>query len=254
MNFSVVLVVDLPQILACGYINKLKVNCCWLIQLLSLACTIKEYEDLPGVDLSIIVPMNHQGFLNEIWIWYKFGNCLCVLQVSGKISKCWLNHMHAAWHYLIDQKTIADCFAQIPLQCLCCCCFLFSDTQRLFAGWTLESKRSKACNLLVLVWNVICTCPCVSSVSSSDCDLPKDEAGIIWDSICFSFLLLQRRVFMSYYFLHVVADIRAGQILASRYAVFKNISPVVTLLATISVETIADLIHELFLFYLISHF
>lgn len=49
------------------------------------------------------------------------------------------------------------------------------------------------------------------------CDLPKNEAGIIWDSICFAFLLLQRRVFMSYYFLHVVADIRASQILASRY-------------------------------------
>ncbi|XP_035271932.1 piezo-type mechanosensitive ion channel component 2-like [Anguilla anguilla] len=50
------------------------------------------------------------------------------------------------------------------------------------------------------------------------CDLPSDEAGIIWDSICFAFLLLQRRVFMSYYFLHVVADIRSSQILASRGA------------------------------------
>uniref|UniRef100_A0A8C3KC08 Piezo type mechanosensitive ion channel component 2 n=1 Tax=Calidris pygmaea TaxID=425635 RepID=A0A8C3KC08_9CHAR len=49
-----------------------------------------------------------------------------------------------------------------------------------------------------------------------DCKLPSGEAGIIWDSICFAFLLLQRRVFMSYYFLHVVADIRASQILASR--------------------------------------
>ncbi|TSR27764.1 Piezo-type mechanosensitive ion channel component 2 [Bagarius yarrelli] len=101
-NVFVITMKNVFSILACGYINKLKVNCCWLIQLLSLACTIKEYEDLP--------------------------------------------------------------------------------------------------------------------VSSSDCDLPKDEAGIIWDSICFSFLLLQRRVFMSYYFLHVVADIRAGQILASRGA------------------------------------
>lgn len=49
------------------------------------------------------------------------------------------------------------------------------------------------------------------------CRLPSGEAGIIWDSICFAFLLLQRRVFMSYYFLHVVADIKASQILASRY-------------------------------------
>ncbi|XP_054602750.1 piezo-type mechanosensitive ion channel component 2 isoform X5 [Nothobranchius furzeri] len=54
--------------------------------------------------------------------------------------------------------------------------------------------------------------------SRKSCELPKDEAGIIWDSICFAFLLLQRRVFMSYYFLHVVADIRASQILASRGA------------------------------------
>nr|XP_023682088.1 piezo-type mechanosensitive ion channel component 2 isoform X1 [Paramormyrops kingsleyae] len=50
------------------------------------------------------------------------------------------------------------------------------------------------------------------------CELPSDEAGIIWDSICFAFLLLQRRVFMSYYFLHVVADIRSSQILACRGA------------------------------------
>nr|XP_012601650.1 piezo-type mechanosensitive ion channel component 2 isoform X2 [Microcebus murinus] len=52
----------------------------------------------------------------------------------------------------------------------------------------------------------------------SPCKLPSGEAGIIWDSICFAFLLLQRRVFMSYYFLHVVADIKASQILASRGA------------------------------------
>ncbi|KAK3534112.1 hypothetical protein QTP86_002221 [Hemibagrus guttatus] len=101
-NVFVITMKNVFSILACGYINKLKVSCCWMIQLLSLACTIKQYEDLP--------------------------------------------------------------------------------------------------------------------VSSTDCELPKDEAGIIWDSICFSFLLLQRRVFMSYYFLHVVADIRAGQILASRGA------------------------------------
>nr|XP_058133334.1 piezo-type mechanosensitive ion channel component 2 isoform X2 [Dasypus novemcinctus] len=54
--------------------------------------------------------------------------------------------------------------------------------------------------------------------SNASCRLPSGEAGIIWDSICFAFLLLQRRVFMSYYFLHVVADIKASQILASRGA------------------------------------
>ncbi|XP_075126814.1 piezo-type mechanosensitive ion channel component 2 [Leptodactylus fuscus] len=55
-------------------------------------------------------------------------------------------------------------------------------------------------------------------MEQKNCQLPSGEAGIIWDSICFAFLLLQRRVFMSYYFLHVVADIKSSQILASRGA------------------------------------
>ncbi|XP_036822242.1 piezo-type mechanosensitive ion channel component 2 [Oncorhynchus mykiss] len=108
-NVFVITMKNILSILACGYINVLVVNNCWLIQLLSLACTIKEYKVVTNRDFT---PAN-----------------------GGK-----------------------------------------------------------------------------------KCDLPSDEAGIIWDSICFAFLLLQRRVFMSYYFLHVVADIRASQILASRGA------------------------------------
>uniref|UniRef100_A0A8C9WSH8 Piezo type mechanosensitive ion channel component 1 (Er blood group) n=1 Tax=Scleropages formosus TaxID=113540 RepID=A0A8C9WSH8_SCLFO len=53
-------------------------------------------------------------------------------------------------------------------------------------------------------------------VSDQDCVLPVEEAGIIWDSICFFFLLLQRRVFLSFYFLHVTADLQASARQASR--------------------------------------
>ncbi|XP_069548591.1 piezo-type mechanosensitive ion channel component 2 [Brachyistius frenatus] len=106
-NIFVITMKNIFSILACGYINTLILNQCWMIQLLSLACTIKEYN------------------INT------------------------------------DQK---------------------------------------------------------NRPAEEYCELPKDDAGIIWDSICFAFLLLQRRVFMSYYFLHVVADIRASQILACRGA------------------------------------
>ncbi|XP_068604478.1 piezo-type mechanosensitive ion channel component 2 [Brachionichthys hirsutus] len=104
-NIFVITMKNILSILACGYINSLILKHCWLIQLLSLACTIKNYK--------------------------------------------------------------------------------------------VNTKQEK---------------------SEHICELPSNEAGIIWDSICFAFLLLQRRVFMSYYFLHVVADIRASQILASRGA------------------------------------
>ncbi|XP_028841723.1 piezo-type mechanosensitive ion channel component 2 [Denticeps clupeoides] len=50
------------------------------------------------------------------------------------------------------------------------------------------------------------------------CELPEGEAGIVWDAICFTVLLAQRRVFHSYYFLFVVSDLKASMILASRGA------------------------------------
>ncbi|XP_061604090.1 piezo-type mechanosensitive ion channel component 2 [Phyllopteryx taeniolatus] len=51
-----------------------------------------------------------------------------------------------------------------------------------------------------------------------ECELPEGEAGIVWDAISFTVLLAQRRVFLSYYFLYVVADLKAAKILASRGA------------------------------------
>uniref|UniRef100_A0A8C9X3Z8 Piezo type mechanosensitive ion channel component 2 n=1 Tax=Sander lucioperca TaxID=283035 RepID=A0A8C9X3Z8_SANLU len=70
---------------------------------------------------------------------------------------------------------------------------------------------------LIQLFSLACTIK-EYTINVKLCDMPSNEAGIIWDSICFAFLLLQRRVFMSYYFLHVVADIRASQILACRGA------------------------------------
>lgn len=49
------------------------------------------------------------------------------------------------------------------------------------------------------------------------CELPEKEAGITWDAICFTFLLIQRRIFTSYYYLYVVADLKAAKTLAFRY-------------------------------------
>uniref|UniRef100_H0ZHH0 Piezo type mechanosensitive ion channel component 2 n=1 Tax=Taeniopygia guttata TaxID=59729 RepID=H0ZHH0_TAEGU len=82
----------------------------------------------------------------------------------------------------------------------------------------IESLIEKSC-WVIQAFSLACTVKGYHiPTSNPDCKLPSGEAGIIWDSICFAFLLLQRRVFMSYYFLHVVADIKASQILASRGA------------------------------------
>nr|XP_043885784.1 piezo-type mechanosensitive ion channel component 2 isoform X3 [Solea senegalensis] len=72
--------------------------------------------------------------------------------------------------------------------------------------------------------------------SSKQCELPSDEAGIIWDGVCFCFLLLQRRVFRSHYFLYVVLDLRNTQLLASRGAELFEASTVKAVRARLEVE------------------
>lgn len=48
------------------------------------------------------------------------------------------------------------------------------------------------------------------------CAVPKSEAGLLWDGICFGFLLMQRRLFSSFYFQHLVTEMKAQTELASR--------------------------------------
>ncbi|XP_050729563.1 piezo-type mechanosensitive ion channel component-like isoform X11 [Eriocheir sinensis] len=50
------------------------------------------------------------------------------------------------------------------------------------------------------------------------CAVPKSEAGLMWDGICFGFLLMQRRLFCSFYFQHLVTEMKAQTKLASRGA------------------------------------
>ncbi|XP_076372668.1 piezo-type mechanosensitive ion channel component-like isoform X2 [Tachypleus tridentatus] len=59
-------------------------------------------------------------------------------------------------------------------------------------------------------------------IPEEDCTVPIDEAGLLWDGICFGFLLLQKRIFYSFYFQHLVREIRAQQMLASRGAELIN--------------------------------
>uniref|UniRef100_A0A8C1L9I4 Piezo-type mechanosensitive ion channel component 1 n=1 Tax=Cyprinus carpio TaxID=7962 RepID=A0A8C1L9I4_CYPCA len=80
-------------------------------------------------------------------------------------------------------------------------------------------KMQKNFCWVIQLFSLVCTVKGYydpNSVSNKECSLPVEEAGIIWDSICFFFLLLQRRVFLSFYFLHVSADLQASARQASR--------------------------------------
>jgi hypothetical protein len=51
-----------------------------------------------------------------------------------------------------------------------------------------------------------------------ECNVPREDIGMVWDGLCFSFLLIQKRLFKSYYFFHIVDETKAMSILASRGA------------------------------------
>lgn len=50
------------------------------------------------------------------------------------------------------------------------------------------------------------------------CEVPREDIGMVWDGLCFTCLLIQKRLFKSYYFFHIVDETKAMSILASRGA------------------------------------
>ncbi|XP_020715968.1 piezo-type mechanosensitive ion channel component isoform X2 [Ceratitis capitata] len=52
----------------------------------------------------------------------------------------------------------------------------------------------------------------------SDCPEVNKSTILMWDTICFAFLILQMRIFKSHYFCHLIIDTKANSILATRGA------------------------------------
>ncbi|KAL4712923.1 hypothetical protein ACJJTC_011993, partial [Scirpophaga incertulas] len=55
-------------------------------------------------------------------------------------------------------------------------------------------------------------------VKEAECSVPQEDIGLAWDGVCFAFLILQRRLFHSYYFYRVIDESKATTVLASRGA------------------------------------
>ncbi|XP_057329611.1 piezo-type mechanosensitive ion channel component isoform X5 [Microplitis mediator] len=58
----------------------------------------------------------------------------------------------------------------------------------------------------------------IDTTDDLKCPMPRDDSGLMWDGFCFAFLIIQKRLFKSYYFFHIVDETKAMSILASRGA------------------------------------
>uniref|UniRef100_UPI00358F3C92 piezo-type mechanosensitive ion channel component 2 n=1 Tax=Myxine glutinosa TaxID=7769 RepID=UPI00358F3C92 len=138
--------------------------------------------------------------------------CFYFLLFGGQLLLQPVRHTIRLWDYIIAYNVMVI-FMKNVLSIGACA---YLPTLSYFCCW------------LVQAFSLVCTikgydsplCSLFSDdiVVKDECELPRAEAGIIWDAICFFFLLLQRRAFLSYYFLHVVADLKASTLLACRGA------------------------------------
>ncbi|XP_039260902.2 piezo-type mechanosensitive ion channel component 1-like isoform X4 [Styela clava] len=87
----------------------------------------------------------------------------------------------------------------------------------------IDVLEEKAC-IFVQLMSLVCARPeayaGLTDRETETCATPNQytNAGLTWDFICFMFLIIQRRIFQTYYFLHVSEDLRISMKLASRGA------------------------------------
>ncbi|PNJ12530.1 PIEZO1 isoform 2 [Pongo abelii] len=159
---------------------------------------------------------------------YLFWLVLVVVFVTGatRISIFGLGYLLACFYLLLFGTALLQRDTRARLV-LWDCLILYNVTViisknmlSLLACVFVEQMQTGFCWVIQL-FSLVCTVkgyydPKEMMDRDQDCLLPVEEAGIIWDSVCFFFLLLQRRVFLSHYYLHVRADLQATALLASR--------------------------------------
>ncbi|XP_054836429.1 piezo-type mechanosensitive ion channel component 2-like [Eublepharis macularius] len=135
------------------------------------------------------------GYLASCFYFMLFGRNLLLKPVK---------HMLQLWDYLIAYTALV--IATKNLLAIGSCAYL--------------NKLQRNHCWLIHTFGMFCTISGYDLDLPEDetCDLPENEAGIAWDALCFVFLLIQRRVFTSYYYLYVVGDLKASRNLASRGA------------------------------------
>ena len=65
---------------------------------------------------------------------------------------------------------------------------------------------------------------CLIGSSGYECKVEIDDSGLSWDVVCFTFLLLQLRIYNSHYFRHIIASAEAQNVLAARSVSYREVS------------------------------
>ncbi|XP_036961535.1 piezo-type mechanosensitive ion channel component 2 [Acanthopagrus latus] len=157
---------------------------------------------------------------------YFFWLVLCLLFITGttRINIFCLGYLLACFYFMLFGGSVLMQPVRYILRLwdwlIGYTCFVIGIKNLLSLGSCayLDSLMKNSC-WFIQAFSMFCTVKGYDVPDPDDeCELPADEAGILWDAVCFTVLLAQRRVFLSYYFLYVVSELKASKILASRGA------------------------------------
>uniref|UniRef100_UPI0037E7B47C piezo-type mechanosensitive ion channel component 2 n=1 Tax=Semicossyphus pulcher TaxID=241346 RepID=UPI0037E7B47C len=157
---------------------------------------------------------------------YFFWLVLCLIFITGttRINIFCLGYLVACFYFMLFGGSVLMQPVRYILRLwdwlIGYTCFVITMKNLLSLGSCayLGSLLKNGC-WLIQAFSMFCTIKGYDVPEPDDkCELPEGEAGIVWDAICFTVLLAQRRVFLSYYFLYIVADLKSSKILASRGA------------------------------------
>ncbi|XP_076321438.1 LOW QUALITY PROTEIN: piezo-type mechanosensitive ion channel component 2-like [Tachypleus tridentatus] len=170
----------------------------------------------------------------KVWVFFSFywitlavmflaGTSRVSLFAMGYVIGCFLFLWSGNEFYLKPIKTLLrmwNCLLAYNVLVI-----LLKSILQVFSCVFLSTLYKNFCWLVQLL-GIVCTKK-LSDQSKADidnfilegeCSPPTDQAGMMWDGICFGILLLQKRIFCSFYFQHMVTEIEFQQVLASRGA------------------------------------
>uniref|UniRef100_A0A665UH78 Uncharacterized protein n=1 Tax=Echeneis naucrates TaxID=173247 RepID=A0A665UH78_ECHNA len=162
---------------------------------------------------------------------YFFWLVLCLIFITGttRINIFCLGYLVACFYFMLFGGSVLMQPVRYILRLwdwlIGYTCFVIAMKNLLSVSSLAVKNLLKNGCWLIQAFSMFCTIKGYDVPPPDDeCELPEGEAGIVWDAICFTVLLAQRRVFLSYYFLYVVSDLKSSKILASRSALI-NLFP-----------------------------
>ncbi|XP_076122839.1 piezo-type mechanosensitive ion channel component 2 [Alosa pseudoharengus] len=186
------------------------------------SCSLNQYTPVSNF-------LHCRSYLDMVKVFvfsYFFWLVLCLIFITGttRINVFCLGYLLACFYFMLFGGSLLMqpvCYVLrlwdwlIAYTCVVIC---LKNLLSLGSCVYLGSLLKNGC-WLIQAFSMFCTIKGYDLPAPDDeCELPEGEAGIVWDAICFTVLLVQRRIFQSYYFLYVVSDLKASKILASRGA------------------------------------